>query len=80
MKKSLFLLTFVLTFLTVSAQKEPYIIYNAKGKTRYLGKHNLLPFHSADLVRDGFPQSVRCGDEYTEQWLETLDCGKTFWL
>ena len=20
------------------------------------------------------------GDEYTEQWLETLDCGKTFWL
>ncbi|MEC8831824.1 MAG: ChaN family lipoprotein, partial [Bacteroidota bacterium] len=32
MKKTLLLLAFTLNLLTISAQKTPYVIYNAKGK------------------------------------------------
>ncbi|MBW8199290.1 ChaN family lipoprotein [Flagellimonas abyssi] len=52
MKKSLFLLTFVLTFLTVSAQKEPYIIYNAKGK-KVSYKKMLKTLEKKDMVLFG---------------------------
>ena len=52
MKKSLFLLTFVLTFLTVSAQKEPYIIYNAKGK-KVSYKKMLNTLEKKDMVLFG---------------------------
>ncbi|UBZ14180.1 ChaN family lipoprotein [Flagellimonas marinaquae] len=52
MKKSLFLFTFVLTFLTLTAQKQPYVIYNAKGK-KVSYKKMLKTLEKKDMVLFG---------------------------
>jgi len=52
MKKLLILLTFTLCLLTVSAQKEPYVIYNAKGK-KVSYKKMLKTLEKKDMVLFG---------------------------
>lgn len=52
MKKLVFLLAFALSFLTVSAQKAPYVIYNAKGK-KVSYKKMLKTLEDKDMVLFG---------------------------
>ena len=52
MKKTLFLLAFTLSLLTVSAQKAPYVIYNAKGK-KVSYKKMLKTLEDKDMVLFG---------------------------
>lgn len=52
MKKTLLLLAFTLSLLTVSAQKAPYIIYNAKGK-KVSYKKMLKTLEDKDMVLFG---------------------------
>ena len=52
MKKALLLLTFTLGLLTISAQKAPYVIYNAKGK-KVSYKKMLKTLEKKDMVLFG---------------------------
>lgn len=52
MKKTLLLLAFTLSLLTVSAQKAPYVIYNAKGK-KVSYKKMLKTLEDKDMVLFG---------------------------
>ncbi|WP_349351442.1 MULTISPECIES: ChaN family lipoprotein [unclassified Flagellimonas] len=52
MKKLLFLLAFTLSFLTVTAQKAPYVIYNTKGK-KVSYKKMLKTLEDKDMVLFG---------------------------
>ncbi|WP_127141611.1 ChaN family lipoprotein [Flagellimonas marinaquae] len=52
MKKTLLLLAFTLSLLTISAQKAPYIIYNAKGK-KVSYKKMLKTLEDKDMVLFG---------------------------
>ncbi|MBO0341313.1 MAG: ChaN family lipoprotein [Bacteroidota bacterium] len=52
MKKVLFLLAFILNLLTLTAQKEPYVIYNAKGK-KVSYKKMLKTLENKDMVLFG---------------------------
>ncbi|MCR9227414.1 MAG: ChaN family lipoprotein [Flavobacteriaceae bacterium] len=52
MRKTVLLFSFCLSFLTVSAQKEPYMIYNAKGK-KVSYKKMLKTLEKKDIVLFG---------------------------